>query len=354
MKRMKKIALIIATVMLMAVCFIFGASAESFEEGIFTYEVENEKATIIGINGTDNGKLIVPDTLGGYEVVAIERGVFRSAITEFSVSEENRYFSVDEFGVLFNKDKTELIAYPVANTRKTYKIPESVEVIWNRSFREVLFLRDIELPENLKEVEEYAFYSGVIFFEELYFYDKVEKIGEAAFYSLPFLKKIYVEGMTTEINGERPLGFRELYIKDGVDRDEFADKYIEYCLTGNEELLVELENCLEFPEESYYVGTIYCHSGSTAEAYAIAHEMDYELIHFFKGDWTYDYENMIRTRKCIHCDELETEPLESTNNGDVEIIEPVDPDTDFEVDKIEGDNFLLIEEKVTNGIEGNV
>jgi hypothetical protein len=125
-------------------------------------------------------------------------------------------------------------------------------------------------------------------------------------------------------------------------------------MEGDEKAAEELSGYLEYPENSYYRGTIYCHSGSTAEAYAIAHEMDYELIHFFKGEWTYDYDNMIRTRKCIHCDELETEALESTNNGDVEIIEPVDPDTDFEVDKIEGDNFLLIEEKVTNGIEGNV
>ena len=61
MKKSKKIALIMLAVMLMAVCFVFGASAESFEEGIFTYEVENEKATIISVDSSVDGKLIIPD-----------------------------------------------------------------------------------------------------------------------------------------------------------------------------------------------------------------------------------------------------------------------------------------------------
>ena len=51
-------------------------------------------------------------------------------------------------------------------------------------------------------------------------------------------------------------------------------------------------------------------------------------------EWTYDYDNMIRTRKCIHCDELQVEELE--------------------VEEISGDNFLVVEETVTNGIEGDV
>ena len=60
----------------------------------------------------------------------------------------------------------------------------------------------------------------------------------------------------------------------------------------------------------FNIGTIYCHSGSTAETYAIENNMAYELIHFFEGEWTYDYDNMVRTRKCIHCDELQVEELE--------------------------------------------
>lgn len=70
----------------------------------------------------------------------------------------------------------------------------------------------------------------------------------------------------------------------------------------------------------------------------------------------YDYDNMVRYRECtfVECSARIEEPLESTENGDVEIIEPVDPDTDFEVEEISGDNFLVVEETVTNGIEGDV
>ena len=111
MKKTKKIALIALAVVLMAVCFVFGASAESFEEGIFTYKVENEKATITYINGTDGTELIIPDTLGGYEVAEIQRYAFNNRYSGYSVSETNKYFSVDESGALFNKDKTKIFAY---------------------------------------------------------------------------------------------------------------------------------------------------------------------------------------------------------------------------------------------------
>ena len=353
MKRTKKIALIMLAVVLMAVCFIFGASAESFKEGIFTYEVENEKATITYINGTDGTELIIPDTLGGYEVAEIQRYAFNNCYTAYSINETNNYFSVDESGALFNKDKTKIYAYPAYNKQTSYKIPDSVEIIGTCAFMQAVYLTDLQLPENLRIIEEQGIRSAWCALGEIYLSEKVEKLEEAAIYDMPFLKKFYIEGMDTEIIGYRTLGFVEMYFSDSLDKDYCADLWVKY-MEGDEKAAEELSGYLEYPENSYYRGTIYCHSGSTAEAYAIAHEMDYELIHFFKGDWTYDYDNMIRTRKCIHCDELETEPLESTNNGDVEIIEPVDPDTDFEVDKIEGDNFLLIEEKVTNGIEGNV
>lgn len=324
-----------------------------YVEGNFSYIVTDGKATIVKVKGFDDGKVIIPDTLGEYEVAEIIAYAFNDTYKEFSVSESNKYFSVDESGALFNKDKTKIYAYPAFNTQKTYKIPDSVEIIGTCAFMQSIYLKDLQLPENLRIIEEQGIRSAWCALGEIYLSDKVEKLEEAAIYDMPFLKKFYIEGMDTEIIGYRPLGFVEMYFSDSLDKDYCADLWVKY-MEGDEKAAEELSGYLEYPENSYYRGTIYCHAGSTAEAYAIAHEMDYELIHFFKGDWTYDYDNMIRTRKCIHCDELETEPLESTNNGDVEIIEPVDPDTDFEVDKIEGDNFLLIEEKVTNGIEGNV
>ena len=100
---------------------------------------------------------------------------------------------------------------------------------------------------------------------------------------------------------------------------------------------------MEFPDDYYYPATIRCHAGSTAEAYAIEHGMDYELTHFFEGDWTYDWDNLVRWRKCIHCDERETEPLETENPGGAEIVGPADGDTSFDVEPVSTD-YVLIQE----------
>lgn len=63
-------------------------------------------------------------------------------------------------------------------------------------------------------------------------------------------------------------------------------------------------------------------------------------------DITDDEGKMIRYRKCIHCDELEIEPLKTTEKGDTEIIAPADPDTDFNVDEVKpgSDNYIMVEE----------
>lgn len=269
-----------------------------------------------------------------------------------TVDKNNTEYYSDEYGVLFNKDKTELIMYPVGNERKNYTVPDSVEKVVKWAFNiGCVSVVDIELSENIKEIEAMAFYACLGAFDRIYINEKVEYIGEGAFAMLPFCDKIYIEGLSTDIQ-PYALGYSE-WVISGISQEEFVEKYQTYLQTNDKEIEKELEKYISYPDEPVFIGTIYCHAGSTAEAYAIANGMDYELIHFFKGEWTYDYNNMVRTRKCIHCDELETEKLETTESGDVEIIEPEDPDTDFEVDEIAGDKFLVVEETVTNGIEGN-
>ena len=54
-------------------------------------------------------------------------------LMEFQISAGNSYFSV-EGGVLFNKDKTTLIAYPPAKTGTAYSVPSSVTTIGDNAF----------------------------------------------------------------------------------------------------------------------------------------------------------------------------------------------------------------------------
>lgn len=457
MKRTKKIALIMLAVALMAVCFVFGASAleptgQCGDNVYWDFDSENGELVISG-NGpmydyqysegsspfydeSDIKKVVIEEnvttvgdfaftyckeisdlTLGnsivcigdhsfafcdalinvdipdsvttikqlafynsknlssvkiGKEVAVIEWFVFDFCykLAEFSVHKDNANYSTDENGVLFNKDKTVLIKFPEGSSLEHYKIPDGVTAIGDYAFLLCKKLTNISVPSNVTTIGAYSFclcfnldniilpdsitcfgegaFAFCSYMTKIVVPYNVKVIGPEAVCIMPFLEEITVESLDVEI-GE--YFCYSMYDAINISRKEFAELFIQHNL----ELIYNPEyekHIIELDEPKPF-GTIYCHSGSTAETYAIENGIDYELTHFFKGDWTYDYDNMIRTRKCIHCDELETEPLETTGNGDVEIIEPVDPDTDFDVDEIKGDKFIVVEETVVNGIEGN-
>ena len=65
-----------------------------------------------------------------------------SNLTEIRVNANNKNYTSQD-GVLFNKDKTELIQYPIGNERKTYDIPNSVTSIGGGAFQDCENLTDI-------------------------------------------------------------------------------------------------------------------------------------------------------------------------------------------------------------------
>ena len=267
-----------------------------------------------------------------------------------NVDPENRFYSSDEHGVLFNKDKTKLMLYPNGKTETKYVVPESVKIIGTYAFFVHLYIEEVVLPDNLEIIEEMSFACSPSIVN-IRIPSNVKNIDEFAFGYSMFLENIYIESVDATF-GEYFLPISNVRIS--VSREEFLELGKRFVKAKDEESRREIDDeissCLIYIDGMDYT-TVYCHFGSTAEVCAIANGVDYILAHFYKGEWTYDYDNMIRYRKCIHCDELETEPLETTGNGDVEIIEPVDPDTDFVVDAIT--DYVIIEEALANGIVGD-
>ena len=77
-------------------------------------------------------------------------------LTNISVETNNsRYISLD--GVLFNKAKTTLMAYPAGKPQGHYTIPESVNCISEKAFRDVKYLKDVIIPEGVKKIGAYTF-----------------------------------------------------------------------------------------------------------------------------------------------------------------------------------------------------
>ena len=104
----------------------------------------------------------------GKNVKKIETGcaTYCTKFSEFIVSSDNvNYCSID--GVLFNKDKTQLISYPHGKPDSEYSVPSSVTSIGGRSFESTENLKSIILPSSLNRIEANAFLSCPTFNKKL-------------------------------------------------------------------------------------------------------------------------------------------------------------------------------------------
>ncbi len=79
-----------------------------------------------------------------------------TGLKKFEVSEDNKELAGED-GVLFDKDKKVLIAYPAGKEDEEFKVPEGVEEIAPHAFDGSKNLKKIELPETVKKIGKGAF-----------------------------------------------------------------------------------------------------------------------------------------------------------------------------------------------------
>ncbi len=102
-----------------------------------------------------------------------------SYFTEILVEDGNMaYCSVD--GVLYNKDKTVVVAYPSGRIGRDYVMPESVTAVGNSAFF-YADLTSITLSSSLSEIGDYAFSGCKVLTGRLTLPAGVKTIGESAF-----------------------------------------------------------------------------------------------------------------------------------------------------------------------------
>jgi hypothetical protein len=233
-----------------------------------------------------------------------------SSLTDINVSAKNKYFRSDD-GVLFNKEKTELLLYPYAK-QGPYIVPEGVEVF---SFSNCTGLTSVTLPTSVTEIGYEAFYYCTSL-ESVTIPNSVTIIGDWAFESCTSLTSVTIPNSVTEIGSSAFYYCTSLTdINVDSENDYYSsvdgvlynkDKTVlmqypagktqtayaipnnvttigSYAFSGCESLTsVTIPNSVTEIDYEVFFGcddlTIYCYAGSYAESYAIENEIPYVLL----------------------------------------------------------------------------
>lgn len=187
-------------------------------DSVFYYYIENGKAVITDYEWDRKiiDELIVPETLEGCPVTRIENvtimGVRRlslpsslqevelsqpvldSYLEEITVAENNPYLSAKD-GILYNRDKTELIFAAADISNAT--IPDSVLTMAEGAFAHTR-VRDVYIGRGLKEISARAF-EYAMFLEKIEIPYGVKKIADNAFSDCLSLESIAIPASVTSI-----------------------------------------------------------------------------------------------------------------------------------------------------------
>ncbi len=229
---MTKRSIIAAIILLVMSCAlsVTGCSYFSTDDEITYKDVEGGKALTRYEGNSSHESLVIPAEVNGKPVVELADYAVSAAeylktitigknvktisyrafcgtvrnLTAYVVDEENPYFcSVD--GVIFNKEKTVLVAYPNMKAGTEYRIPDGVTTIAGCAFYMCSNLTKVTFPDSIKKVDEYAFFKcgglqrielnegleevcrdGFSFTEgllELHLPSTLKKIGDYGFYA---------------------------------------------------------------------------------------------------------------------------------------------------------------------------
>lgn len=92
-------------------------------------------------------------------VITVGNGVFFNCSLGFiTVDSANQNYSNDENGVLFTKDKTELIQYPLNSKETAYIIPEGTLKVKDSAFHNAANVERIVVAESVTSIEDSAFF----------------------------------------------------------------------------------------------------------------------------------------------------------------------------------------------------
>ncbi len=113
-----------------------------------------------------------------------------TGVSAFYVNSNNQYFSNDEYGVLFDKDRTTLIQYPLKSSNTSYEIPSTVLTIKSKAFYYVEGLTDLVISDSVTTIETNVFDKSTI--KSLVIGDGVTSLSNINFYAIDNLENLVI------------------------------------------------------------------------------------------------------------------------------------------------------------------
>lgn len=112
--------------------------------------------------------------------------------SEFDVNPKNMYLKLDDSkGVIFSKDGKQLTAAASGYENSEYNVPAGTEIIGTSAFFRCYNIKEITLPESVKEIQSYAF--GLMgSLEKINIPAEVEEIPYGCFVCCYDLKEVYI------------------------------------------------------------------------------------------------------------------------------------------------------------------
>ncbi|MGN0444712.1 MAG: leucine-rich repeat domain-containing protein [Acutalibacteraceae bacterium] len=139
--------------------------------------------------------IIIPESVTSISELAF---FWCPSLTSITVDGGNEYYSNDESGVLFDKDKATLIQYPEGNSRTSYTVPNSVSSIGYGAFAFCTSLTNIVISDSVTNIGNTAFgYCENL--RSIIIPDSVTYIDEAAFVGCSNLTNVTIPDSVTFI-----------------------------------------------------------------------------------------------------------------------------------------------------------
>lgn len=172
-------------------------SPEPLSANGFYYRLNGNEAVLLGLVEPAE-TVVVPRELQGHKVTALAPFAFplQEGVTAFETEDGHPVFSAAD-GVLYNKNKTEIIRYPAAKPSPEFSVPSSVTVIGETAFYDCTALTQIRLGEQIRTINDHAFsQSGIV---DVTLPKSVKRLGNGWFKNCTALTRVGIPATVTSM-----------------------------------------------------------------------------------------------------------------------------------------------------------